>query len=178
MHRFTNGWYVLYTRYRQEKKVEDQLLENNVGVFLPRVQKLRTWADRKKVVTEAMFPSYLFVRLSGTEEYYSSLSFEGVLKYVKFGNEMARVSDEVIGSLRIVSERNISVHISESSFLPGRKIMIKAGPFAGIRGEIVKWNGGEKMLIRIDVLMRQVLADICLSDIMEDEFRYSADFSS
>lgn len=41
-------WYVMYTRSRAEKKVADMLEEEGVKVYLPMVEELRQWSDRKK----------------------------------------------------------------------------------------------------------------------------------
>ena len=44
------NWYVLYTTSRAEKKVAQRLEEKGLEVFLPMIEELRQWSDRKKKV--------------------------------------------------------------------------------------------------------------------------------
>ena len=55
-------WFVLYTTSRSEKKVAKRLNEMGVEVFLPIVEELRQWSDRKKKVQKALFNGYVFVK--------------------------------------------------------------------------------------------------------------------
>ena len=42
------NWYALYTKPRNEKKVEEQLLKMGVEAFCPKVSVVKQWSDRKK----------------------------------------------------------------------------------------------------------------------------------
>jgi transcription antitermination factor NusG len=55
-------WFVMYTRSRAEKKVAEMLVEEGVEVYLPMVEELRQWSDRKKKVQKALFNGYIFVK--------------------------------------------------------------------------------------------------------------------
>jgi len=41
-------WYAVYVKSRQEKKVHQQLEEKELVSFLPLLETLRQWSDRKK----------------------------------------------------------------------------------------------------------------------------------
>ncbi|MCF8201137.1 MAG: antitermination protein NusG, partial [Bacteroidia bacterium] len=45
-----NPWKVIYCASRQEKKVSAYLTQRNIEHYLPLVNKLRVWSDRKKWV--------------------------------------------------------------------------------------------------------------------------------
>ena len=48
-------WFVMYTASRSEKKVADRLKERGLDVYLPMIEELRQWSDRKKKVQRAMY---------------------------------------------------------------------------------------------------------------------------
>ena len=60
------NWRVLYTKSRQEKKVAACLTEKGIKNYLPTIKTLKQWSDRKKMVEEVLFKSYVFVNLSET----------------------------------------------------------------------------------------------------------------
>ena len=43
-------WYVIYTKSRAEKQVNQRLLEQGIETYLPLQKIIRQWADRKKRV--------------------------------------------------------------------------------------------------------------------------------
>ena len=60
-------WYVMYTTSRSEKKVADRLAERGWEVYLPIVEELRQWSDRKKKVQRPLFNAYVFVKTEGNK---------------------------------------------------------------------------------------------------------------
>ena len=54
-------WYACYTRSRHEKRVAERLRQRGHTVFLPLVERVRQWHDRKKRVPWPLFPSYVFL---------------------------------------------------------------------------------------------------------------------
>ncbi len=57
-------WYAIHVRSRHEFQIFDRLKLKGIEAFLPTVEKLRKWKDRKKLVTFPLFPGYLFVRIT------------------------------------------------------------------------------------------------------------------
>jgi hypothetical protein len=47
----------------QRKKVYARLVEKGIETFLPLQKRLKQWSDRKKLVDEPLFRSYIFVRI-------------------------------------------------------------------------------------------------------------------
>ena len=60
-------WYAVYTRPRWEKKVSDILTRRKIENYCPLNKVVRQWSDRKKVLHEPLFTSYVFVRISEPE---------------------------------------------------------------------------------------------------------------
>ena len=51
------SWYALYTRPRNEKKAAELLVEKEFEVYLPLIQKVSQWKDRRKKVDMPLFNS-------------------------------------------------------------------------------------------------------------------------
>ena len=79
-------WYVMYTRSRAEKKVADMLVEEGIEVYLPMVEELRQWSDRKKKVQKALFNGYVFVK-THRNNLWNCLKVPGAVKFVHFSGE-------------------------------------------------------------------------------------------
>ena len=157
---FKKGWYLIYTKPRQENAVTHFLSRQGITFFFPKTDYIRRWHDRNKKIRIALFPSYIFVWLNSQEEFYCGLGCDGVCNYVRFSNRPAIVSQTVIDQINLIIGSNESINISTECFTPGQKISIGSGPLAGISGEVVQHHGKNKLLIRIQLLNRSVLVDL------------------
>ena len=61
-HDKTKSWYVLYTKLRREKKLAERLISEGRTVYCPLKKVVKQWSDRKKVVQEVLFPSFIFIQ--------------------------------------------------------------------------------------------------------------------
>jgi transcriptional antiterminator RfaH len=161
MNDFHQGWYVLYTKPRHEKKVSEKIAQCRLTYFLPTIKSLRTWCDRKKFIEVPMFPSYIFVYLHNVEEYYMGLHIDGVFKYVKTGKQIARVSENIIKNIGLLVSGNNQVEVTTEQFEPGRSLVIRYGPLTNLSCEIVSVaNGSQKILVRVNLLQRNLLVTL------------------
>lgn len=160
MNKFVPGWYLIYTRPKHEKKVAQQLKEKNILFFLPLVKTLRQWHDRKKLLEMPVFPSYVFVYLEQAEDFYKGLDSEGVLCYVRFGKEIARVRPDIVSNLILIVKSDDTVEAIDEFFKPGQKVLICQGALAGLTCEVVEHFNKQKILVRVDILNRNVLTSL------------------
>src|SRR5262245_50039934 len=91
-------WYALYTRARWEKKVADHLEKGKFQVYCPVNKIQRQWADRKKVILEPLFTSYVFVCVSSTE-LAQVRQADGVINIVHWLNKPAVIRQEEIDTI-------------------------------------------------------------------------------
>jgi transcriptional antiterminator RfaH len=159
---FTTGWYVLYVKSRCEKKVHNVLKENSLQTFLPQVKTIQQWADRKKIVLKPLFPSYVFVYLNSSNEFYRALSVPGTCCYIRFGKEYPKVTEQEISQIKLlIGEKNIT-SLETTSQLPksGEIKKINHGPLNGLHCEVIKADNYEKIIVRIDSLKQNIIATI------------------
>jgi transcription antitermination factor NusG len=107
-----------------------------------------------------MFPSYVFINLTNQGDYFTGLSADGVLQYVKFDGRTARVADTIINNLKLVVDHGNELEISWSKFDEGQKLTITEGPFCGMNCEVVRHNKKDKILVRLGLLQRNVLMEL------------------
>jgi transcriptional antiterminator RfaH len=156
-----DSWQVIYTKPRHEKKVIEHLEQLNVQHFLPTTQTMRIYQGKKRFVSMPLFPSYVFVKVENTKQYLESLHVPGVLKYLKTGKQISTISDLTINKLKGIHLHDLKdVQVSSDYFNPGRIMNIHSGPFAGFSCEVVEDKGRNKILVRIELLHRNILVDL------------------
>src|SRR5688572_29524649 len=158
--KFRVGWYLIYTKPRHEKKVHARLTELKVNSFLPIRKTLRNWHDRRKYIDEPLFPSYVFIYLNDVQNYYNGMEVESALYYVKIGKEMARVSDTVVNNIRIATQQEKDIEVSDTFFQPGHKVVISQGALTGLTCEVVENDNKQKLLVRVELLQRNILLSL------------------
>lgn len=142
-------WYALYTRSRQEKKVYQELTDQNIEAYLPLETKIKQWSDRKKKVEVPMIRSYVFVK-SSEKEYYDILNTLGAVRYVTFEGKAASIPEWQIDVMRKMLDHSLPHHFSDERFFKGEQINITEGPLKGYEGEVVNDSKGkQKVIIRI-----------------------------
>jgi transcription antitermination factor NusG len=132
-------------------------MEMDIDSILPTRRTLRVWHDRKKIVDEPLFPSYVFVYLDSVQRYYDGMDTEGALYLVKSGKEPARVNESVINNIRLVTEQNSEIEVSANPFLPGQRMVIGSGALTGLTCEVISINNRKRLLVRVDLLKRNLL---------------------
>lgn len=157
--KFYKGWYALYVKSRTEKKVDKLLTQNLLEVYLPLVKKVKKWSDRKKVVHEPIFPSYLFVYLRDQKDFARALSVDGAYAFIRFGSEYARVREEEIQNIKTLLKGDFQ-NIETSSALPqiGEVKKIRYGLLQGLECEVIKVNNVNKILVRVDSIHMNITA--------------------
>jgi transcription antitermination factor NusG len=168
------GWYVIYTKPRHEKKIAEYLKRSELEYFLPLIKKLRTLQGRKKIVQLPLFPSYVFIKLDTLQHYFDTLHIPGVLYYVRNGGSVAQVNEIIIQKLQrlILNNAYENIEVSSEHFSKSNIINIQTGPFKGFLCEIIKHNGRFKVLVRIELLQRNLIVDLpsCCLDYNQENY--------
>ena len=132
--------------------------------YLPLQRVIRQWSDRRKVVHEPLFKSYLFVKIDETEKE-SVRRIPGVMNFVYWLGKPAIIRETEIDSIRsfIGEFSNIKVE----NFIPeiDGSIRIESGPFADHTGKIIDVNKN-KVRILIESLGCYLIADITRNKVL------------
>ena len=153
-------WLVIYTRSRAEKKVRDELVYNNIECFVPIQKKLRKWRDRKMWVEMPLISGYCFVHIA-RKDYDRVLQTDNVVCYVTFEGKAAEISKKQIEYLQQLSQQSdFEVIVSHENFEPGREVEIVKGPMLGMRGELVRAQGKQKFILRLNEINSSFILEI------------------
>ncbi|MBW8685989.1 transcription termination/antitermination protein NusG [Chitinophaga rhizophila] len=159
MTRFATGWYVMYTKSRHEQKVARQLSENNIHNFLPTIKETGTGKNVILIREKPLYPSYIFVYIDTQLTYYNSMNVDGYAWYVRFGNEIATLSSDIIEKIKLITERGRHIEISHSPLPEGQKLLITKGPLCGFGCEVKK-HKQKNVIVTVDLLGKVVTAVI------------------
>src|SRR5262249_25685148 len=158
------NWFAAYTCARHEKSVARQLEERKIDYFLPLYKSWRRWADRRKEVELALFPSYVFVHIDSKERL-RVLQLPGVVNLVSFNGSPATLPDSEIEGLRNGLDQG--VYAQPHPYLrAGRRVKVVRGPLSGTSGILVRKRDKLRFVISIDVLMRSVAVELNADDIV------------
>ena len=142
-------WYALYVMSRHEKKVNKLLTERNVETFLPLIQRLKQWSDRKKLVEEPLFKSYIFVH-TDLKFYFDILHVPGVVHFICSESKPLVVPENQIAAVKSY----ISDFVDDDGSLPdlheGQLVEIKYGQMRGLVGRLVTMKGKQRVVVNIE----------------------------
>ncbi len=152
-------WYAVYTKPRWEKKIDARLLKKGIESWCPLQKVERQWTDRKKIIEDPLFKSYVFVRVDVTERS-NVLMTDGVLNFVYYLGKPAVIRDEEVNNIKMyLSEKDARVTlISDEGFAPGEKIRINFGVFMDREGTVLR-GGKKKVYVQIQSLGQVMIVE-------------------
>jgi transcriptional antiterminator RfaH len=158
-------WYAVYTRVNQEKKIYKFLQDLDVKCYLPLKKELKQWSDRKIWIEEPFFRCYIFVYVSYIE-FYKIEFIPGVIGYVKFGG-IAQVIPELQMEYikQLIDQQEREIYLSRENLKKGQNAKVLYGPFKGMEGEVIKIFKNYRIIIRINTLGCNLVANITKDEI-------------
>jgi transcription antitermination factor NusG len=153
-------WYAIYSRPRNEKKAYQLLSRKNIEAFCPLQKRLKQWSDRKKLVEEPLFTSYVFVKIGEQEsEKLAVLQTPGVVQFVYWLGKPAVIRDteiqEIKDFLNICDHNNIDTLDLNKNDL----VEITRGALKGKQGIVIDKQNG-KAYLRIESLHLALVAEV------------------
>jgi transcription antitermination factor NusG len=130
-------WYAVYTKPRWEKKVADLLTRKNIENYCPLNKVQRQWSDRKKIVMEPLFQSYVFVNVSN-KEHLLVRETSGVLNFVYWLQKPAVIRDEEIGMIKKFLNEYHHVQVERSVVNLNDKVRVLGGPLMMREGNVLE----------------------------------------
>ena len=132
-------WYALYTRSKWEKKVSELLDAKQIENYCP-VQRLeRNWSDRKKIILEPLFKSYVLVRLA-PKAHIPVLQTDGVIGFVTFQGKPAVIRDEEIDIVKQFLQDYEHIQVERIDVNVNDEVTIVHGPLMQQTGQVMEVN--------------------------------------
>ena len=146
------NWYLIHTKPKQESIAKDNLKKQNYLVYLPMVIVRRKRRNRSIRVIETLFPRYLFINLDDATDDWSPIrSTIGVSSLVRFGVIPAKISEDLIATIK-KRENEEGIHeLQAGDFEEGQKVRIAEGPFEGYEAIFKSKSGQERAVLLINI---------------------------
>lgn len=132
-----NSWYAVYTKPRWEKKVAESLIRKQVETYCPINRVTHQWSDRKKVIEEPLFKSYVFVRIP--EKMKTTVrETGGIVNFVYWLGKPACIPEHEIDLIKRFLHEYDNVQVESFPIQQNDLIQITAGPLMHQRGRVVE----------------------------------------
>ncbi len=130
-------WFAVYTKYKCEKYVADQLSKKHIEAYVPIITKTKKYSRKIKHYQIPLINCYVFVCINKAE-YVPTLETEYVMKFLRNGQDLLAIPEIEIETLKRVVGEDIEVKEStRSDWFMGEEVEVIAGQLAGMRGKIV-----------------------------------------
>lgn len=153
-------WYAVYTKPRWEKKVDSSLLRKGVESWAPLQKVERQWSDRKKIIEDPLFKSYVFVHVNMDEERLTVLQTDGVLNFVHYLSKPAVIREEEINLIKLFlleKEAHFTIYSSQD-FKENDKVVITQGVFMDNEGTVIR-SGSKKIYVKLESLEQVMVVE-------------------
>jgi transcription antitermination factor NusG len=151
-------WYAAYTCANHERRVASELEARAVENFLPMYTSVRRWKDRRVHLDLPLFPGYVFVRLV-LRDRLRVLQIPSVVRLVGFNGVPAALSETEMETLRSGLAQRLCAE--PYPFLTvGRRVLIKAGPFAGLEGILKRRKSGLRVIVSLHLIQQSVAVEV------------------
>jgi transcription antitermination factor NusG len=153
-------WFVVKTNSRAEKRVFERIEKLGFQVYLPLVESIKQWSDRKKKIHTPLIPSTLFVKSKASElsKLYDIQGFHYILQYLK---KPAIVREFEIDNLKILLKESDSLELfHELGLTPGDKVEVTRGPFQGLIATSLEVNRTHKLIVEIESLEQRFVVHV------------------
>lgn len=157
-------WYALRTRSRHEKVTSAYLERRGFEVFLPLVDRIRQWKDRRVHVQFPLFPGYCFIRCSVGHHRQVKMTVGAVELVGVAGRPIPVPLEEVEAVRRLVT--SILPVDPHPTLEPGKPVEVIRGPLAGLRGVLIRKGPRARLLVGISLLRQGASVDIAAGDVV------------
>ena len=128
-------WYVVYTRLKEEDRVQQNLSAGHVETFLPKIKRKRVnpYSGKATYFRQSLFPRYLFARFDADKMLHKVLYTRGIQKLVSFADGPVTVDDDIIELIRSRVGDDGFVRLYDD-LRPGDLVTVNNGSMTGISG--------------------------------------------
>lgn len=152
-------WFVIYSKPRWEKKIDASLLMKGIESWCPLNKIEKQWTDRKKIIEEPLFKSYVFVKINQAEKT-EVLMTPGVLNFVFHLGKPAVIRDIEIDNIKrylLVDTSKVEL-IDGATFKESTKVRISQGVFLDTEGTVVR-SGKKRVYVQIESLNQVMIVE-------------------
>lgn len=130
-------WYAVYTKPCWEKKVAALLAMQGIDHYCPLQRIQRRWSDRKKIIMEPLFKSYVFVHVIEKEQG-AVRQVNGVLNFVNYLGKPAVIRDQEIDIIKQFLNEYRNIRLERMEFNVNDHVRVISGPLMTLEGDVLE----------------------------------------
>jgi len=164
------AWFCLKTQPKHEHIAAVHLRRRieGIDVFCPRLRIRKNTRRGPVWFIEPLFPGYLFAQFDPADSLQTVKSTQGVSTIVSFGQIIPVIHDAIIRELREDFDHH-EIHEVCNQPSPGDSITIAAGPFQGLRAEVIRvLPGPQRVQVLMEILGRTTPVELAAGEIIEE----------
>lgn len=156
MNEIQSYWYVVTTRPRWEKKVANMLENRGILNYCPVNKVVKQWSDRRKIILEPIFKSYVFVKVEEQKKW-DIKQIDGILNYVYWLGKPAKIKEEEINTIKKFLHEFTDVQIEQTGLQINQKVRIRQGVLMNYEGILIDMSGS-RAFVKIESMGLQLSA--------------------
>lgn len=141
-------WFAIYTKYKCEKHVVDQLSRKDIAAYVPLVTVTKRYTSKVKRYEVPLINSYAFVRIVKSQ-YVQVLETEHVYSFIKQRKNLISIPQAEIDILKMVVGEIENVQVGEFTLATGDEVEIISGNLTGIRGRLIEKEGKNTFTVQL-----------------------------
>lgn len=145
-------WFALQTKPRNEKIVLRQIDQKGIETYLPLIEKIRIWSDRKKKIEVPLFSGYIFIHAREDERLEAISNTSGAIRYIYYEKRPAVVSEKEIELIKQALKEPEKIRIEDKKINKGDMIIVTHGIFKGMKGFVNEFRGNYKLTVNLEEL--------------------------
>tara|TARA_Y100000768_G_scaffold371924_1_gene339095 strand:+ start:72 stop:620 length:549 start_codon:yes stop_codon:yes gene_type:complete len=154
-------WVLVYTKPKEEKKANENLLNQGFDTFLPLISPSNKNIKQDTLVP--VFPRYLFAKINLDQSNWTKInSTFGVSNVVMFSDRFTSIPTYIIEGIQSKLDK-IGVYrenISTEDYKMGDKVSIKEGRFAGLDAIFLSKKSTDRVRLLLKLLNTTVQAEV------------------
>jgi len=153
-------WFAIYTKYKCEKYIVDNLNSKNIEAYIPLLNVTKRYTRKIKKYQVPLLNSYVFVRII-KEDYVKVLQTEYVMNFVKIRKNLIAIPEEEIDLLkRIVGEYQDSITTTNIDWVEGSEVEVISGSLTGLKGTLINKKNKNRFSVNLNHIGIQLQIDI------------------
>lgn len=155
------SWYLLQCKPRQDGRALEHLRRQAFECFAPTFTAQRMRAGRLRLLEQALFPGYVFIRMEEGDNWMPLRSTRGVNRVVSFCGQPCRVQLGIIEQLKARCAGGESVAV----FNPGDAVQVRIGGGADLDAIFLSMDGDERVMLLLNMLNREQQVQVSLTNV-------------
>lgn len=142
-------WYGLRVSSQHERKLVELLKSKGIEAFVPVRQEKHRWSDRMKKVDQVLTPQIIFVRnsMANKNDVFVSHDVKSYV-YAPGENKPSPIPDAKMEDFIRLVDANYDFKMTLP--LLGDDVMVLDGPLKGLVGQLVKIDGDQQLIIKLN----------------------------